>query len=81
MKKINELPESQSEFWDGEKYSGKRVNVPICEGHKKNWIDHNGYKDNHDGTASCVYCGWGFRIPGYLRVHEGKIFDLRVAQP
>jgi len=79
MKKIlNDLPKSDSEFWDGDKYQGEKVLISICNTHgKKNWMSHVGYKDNHDGTASCKYCGWGFIIPGYLRIHDERVFDLR----
>ena len=76
--KIQNLPRSDDEYWEGEKYSGLPVKIPICRTHgKKNWMKHDGYIDNKDGTASCKYCGWGFRIPGYMRILDGKVFDLR----
>jgi hypothetical protein len=72
------LPPTNDDFWEGEKYASKNIKLSICETHtKKNWMDHIGYRDNHDGTASCIYCGWGFNIPGYLRVFDDKVFDLR----
>jgi len=78
MKKPKDLPNSEDQYWDGEKYTGHRVAMAICDTHgRENWMDHKGYVDNHDGTAMCKYCGWGFRIPGYLRIHEGKVYDLR----
>ena len=78
MKKtINDLPKSDSDFWDGEKYPGTRVVRNICLTHGKNWHDHNGYKDNHDGTISCKYCDWGCFLPGYMKIHNEKVFDLR----
>ena len=80
-KKLDDLPKSDDvEYWgeDAEKYIGKAQPIPICETHgKKNWIDHVGYIDNHDGTASCKHCGWGFRVPGYMRVYNEKVCDLR----
>jgi hypothetical protein len=82
MKKINDLPRSDDdEFWDGEKYPSQRIPISICTTHGKKWMHHVGYKDNHDGTISCKYCGWGCFLPGYLRVHDDKIFDLRTKQP
>lgn len=77
--KLQNLPQSNDEYWeDAEKYSGMPVKVGLCGTHDKdNWMRHVGYKDNKDGTASCVKCPWGFTIPGYMRVHEGKVFDLR----
>lgn len=77
---VQNLPESKSEFWqDGEKIPMVKIPVTLCDTHGRNWKDHKGYKDNHDGTASCMYCPWGFIIPGYVRIHEGKAYDLRDA--
>lgn len=79
IKKLDPLPKSESEFWeDAEKYISQSKPIPVCEGHGKDkWKDFVGYLDNRDGTASCKYCGWGFRIPGYLRIHSERVFDLR----
>jgi len=79
MKKIPSLPKSDDEYWeDAEKFQGKPVTYSICTTHAKdNWKEHNGYIDNHDGTASCKFCSWGFRLPGYLKIHNEKVFDLR----
>ncbi len=83
MKKLPDLPKSEDkEYWGegAEHYVSKASPVTICPTHSKdNWVDHVGYMDNHDGTASCKYCNWGFRVPGYMRVYEGKVFDLRKA--
>ena len=49
----------------------------ICSTHgKENWTDTE-YVDNKDGTISCPKCNWGTRLPGYMRLIEGKIVDLR----
>lgn len=80
QKKIKEFPKSEDkEFWeDAETYRSKGVPMPICETHGKDkWADHVGYIDNRDGTTSCKYCNWGFVIPGYMRIHNEKVFDLR----
>lgn len=78
MKKLRELPRSDDrDFWDGEKIISNPVKVPICSTHGKNWQDHNSYKDNHNGTISCQFCGWGCFLPGYMKVHDGKVYDLR----
>jgi hypothetical protein len=80
-KKLNDLPKSDDkEYWgeDAESYLSSGKPVLICPTHSKdNWTDHKGYIDNHDGTASCKYCGWGFRVPGYMRILDEKVFDLR----
>jgi hypothetical protein len=80
-KKLEELPKSEDkEFWggDAESYISQVKPIPICKTHsKKNWTKHIGYIDNRDGTASCKICGWGFRIPGYMRILNEKVFDLR----
>lgn len=78
--KLNDLPASHDEeFWgDAEKMRHQVVNLPICDAHTmERWMEHHGYRDNHDGTISCRFCSWGTRLPGYLRVHEGRIVDLR----
>lgn len=79
-KKLEPLPKSDNEYWeeDAEKYIGNPIEIPICKTHsKEEWMNHKGYVDNRDGTASCKYCGWGFRIPGYMRIFDEKVFDLR----
>jgi hypothetical protein len=78
-KKLPDLPPSDDEYWEGaEKQKHPAVRLPICETHTKdNWTTHQGYIDNRDGTFSCRFCGWGGRLPGYLRIWEGKIVDLR----
>ena len=77
MKKISDLPRSDDEFWDGEKTPTQNVPFSICSTHGKKWVDHVGYRDNHDGTFSCKFCSWGGYLSGYLRIHEEKVFDLR----
>lgn len=74
------LPDSQNEFWDGEKHLSKQglKLFTVCPTHTKdNWTTHDGYIDNKDGSISCKYCGWGSQIPGYMRVLNGKVVDLR----
>ena len=63
-------------MWDGEKHMSNPVNFHVCFTHKE-WMTHEGYIDNKDGTVSCVYCNWGFILPGYMRILDGKVFDLR----
>jgi hypothetical protein len=76
-RKIPELPKSDDDYWDGAETS---LNTPkpvkICETHTK-WQKHKGYIDNKDGTISCKFCGWGGILPGYMRVYNGEIIDLR----
>lgn len=77
MKKPNDLPKSDEFEEVAEKYINTPSKIPICDSHKKYWQDHVGYIDNHDGTASCKFCPWGFQIPGYMRIHNEKVCDLR----
>lgn len=80
MKKLDDLPKSEDkEFWgeDAVSYVSKGKRIPICTTHGKKWMDHVGYIDNHDGTASCKFCPYGFLLPGYLRIMDEKVFDLR----
>ena len=77
-KNLSDLPSSDNlEFWgEGQRYSHKPVPLRICKTHGKNWMKHVGYIDNH-GTISCKWCSWGTTTPGYLRVVDGRIIDLR----
>jgi hypothetical protein len=78
MKNIPQLPKSDDEYFDGaEKYTSSNVKIKLCQTHGKNWMKHVGYVDNGDGTGSCQFCSWGFIIPGFMRIHEGKVYDLR----
>jgi hypothetical protein len=80
MKKLSNLPKSDDEYFEGaEKYTSPNKRIPMCSTHGKNWIDHKGYIDNGDGTGSCTVCCWGFMIPGYIRIYEGRAYDLRSA--
>lgn len=78
-KQITDLPPSKDEFWEGSEVI-ENINKPIdlCSTHTKdNWYAHVGYIDNHDSSVSCKFCPWGTRIPGYMRLVNGKILDLR----
>lgn len=78
-RRLPNLPSSSDSFWnDAETQFTRPVNIPICDTHKKeNWMKHEGYIDNKDGTVSCQICPWGARInTGRYRVLEGKIVDL-----
>lgn len=67
-----------SEAFDGETQLNTPRPIDICQTHTpEGWQDHTGYHDNGDGTASCDHCPWGFRIPGAMRIIDGRIFDLK----
>lgn len=77
-KKLSPLPPSNDEYWEGEKYQHNPTPIAICATHgRDNWLEHKGYKTNNDGSISCMHCPWGTIIPGYMRVKEEKIVDLR----
>jgi len=77
-KKIADLPRSDSKYWDGaETHKSSPKNIPLCQSHTKNWEQHSGYIDNHDSTVTCKYCPWGTMLPGYTRVVDGKIVNLK----
>lgn len=78
-RKIQSLPANDDkEFWDGQSIKATPKPLNICSSHtKENFMNHVGYKDNKDGTCTCKYCGWGFRLPGYMRVFEERIIDFR----
>lgn len=76
---LKNLPNSDDAYWDGAiKESVRPIPISICGTHKKdNWMEHNGYVDNHDGTISCKFCPWGCYLAGFLRVKDERILDLR----
>lgn len=77
-RRVDELPSSKDDFWDGETAIHTPRPIAICETHgAKNYMKHTAYIDNHDGTVSCKFCPWGAMLPGYLRVLEGRLVDLR----
>lgn len=49
----------------------------ICAVHNKDEWQRGEYVDNHDGTVSCKFCPWGTALPGYMRLIDGKLIDLR----
>lgn len=78
--KLAELPDnSDAEFWaDSETHISKPKRIEICQSHTRdNWMEHKGYKDNHDGTISCKFCPWGTKVAGYMKVFDEHIVDLR----
>jgi hypothetical protein len=77
--KLQELPKSEdTEFWgDGESIKVEPKPIKLCGHTKDNYENFDNYKMNDDGTISCTKCGWGFLRPGYIRVKDGKIVDLR----
>ena len=78
QKKIDNLPSSDDEFWDGERAVHTPKPINICRTHTVGkFMKHTRYIDNQDGTISCEDCPWGTRLPGYLRVEKGKLVDLR----
>ena len=75
MKKLNDLPKDE---FEGETYTSNPIVSHVCPTHtRETWKTHVGYIDNKDGTASCETCHWGFRIPGYMRVWNRRVVDLR----
>lgn len=74
---MKDLPSSQDEMWEGKKIIGEMKPITLCPTHtKENWLSHVGYTQDKFGI-SCTECGWGTRVPGYYRVQEGKVKDLR----
>jgi hypothetical protein len=77
--KIKDFPSSDNvRFWQGERYVSKPIKQNICSLHKRGCgLDGGSYVDNNDGTISCMNCPYGFLKPGYVKIHKGKVFDLR----
>lgn len=68
--KLPDLPKNDDEYWEDSNTSRHTARkVKLCDEHE--------YVDNKDGTASCSNCSFGVRLPGYLKILKGKVFDLR----
>jgi len=77
MSEVSQLPNSNDEFWDGEKHKQVSKPVKICKTHtEENWKTHKGYTYDN-GVIKCTRCSWGTRLPGYYRVLDGEVVDLR----
>ena len=77
MSEVSPLPSSNDEFWDGEKHSQVFKPLKICKTHTRdNWKEHVGYSFEN-GVITCNRCSWGTRVPGYYRVLDGRVVDLR----
>lgn len=75
-KEIKPIP---NEELIGEKYPDVKGRIKICPIHnKEHWLEGT-YETGKDGSVICTECGWGTRVPGYMRVVDGKVIDLRVA--
>lgn len=73
QKELSPIP---NEEFIGEKFPDIKGKVKICATHtKKKWLEGTYEMDN--GAIVCPDCGWGTRIPGYMRLVNGKIVDLR----
>lgn len=71
-----EIKPIPNEEYIGEKLPDIKGNVHICPIHtKKDWM--LGEYEQVRGGIKCKNCAWGTRIPGYMRVLDGKIIDLR----
>lgn len=61
-----------------ESYTAINQRVQICPTHtKENWQTHIGYEPDALGGIHCTLCPWGTFLPGYMRLKDGKIIDLR----
>lgn len=82
-RKLKDLPASNEDHYlweDAEKYQQNNTKpFNICATHsKENWTTHIGYIQNKN-EVTCKFCSWGTVIPGYMRVINEKIVDLRVS--
>lgn len=75
-KEIKPLP---AEELIGEKYPDIKGRIKICSLHTRDEWTKGTYEQNPDGSITCIDCGWGTRIPGFMKLLNGKIMDLRIA--
>lgn len=72
-KNLPELPASSDEYWEsGEINHFTPHNIPVCSHHVKGSTKGE-FKDNSDGTVSCLHCPFGLRLGPKMRVIDNKI--------
>lgn len=74
---MKNLPPNNDEFWEeGEKIPAENRLIELCGHTKANWLEYENYAQD-GGSIVCNDCGWGTKVPGYMKVKNGKIVDLR----
>lgn len=72
--KLTELPNSNSEYWEGaETMQLEPMPIKICPVHTKKNFKKGEYKDNGDGTVSCLHCIWGTKLGVNMRIDDKTI--------
>jgi hypothetical protein len=67
---LNDLPESSSEFWDGEK-----IRIELAEP-KVKFADQPHYFERVKGhQAYCSHCSYGFELDPGDEIRDGHLFD------
>lgn len=75
--KIKDLPNSDDEFWnESDKHINKLKQINVCDHNTDNWKSFKNYVTVRKGIM-CRICGWGTMLPGYYRVSNGRVVDLR----
>ena len=70
QKRLDDLPESENEFWDGEKHTGLTPHEELAEkGHF--FVRITGHQ------AYCQGCGWGFQLDPGDRIENGHLYDRK----
>lgn len=75
---MENLPASNDSFWEGsEVNTSKPIPIELCAVHtRKDWMKGEDYTQDARGIV-CRKCGWGTQVPGFYRVLDGKVIDLR----
>lgn len=67
-KKLEDLPESTSEFWDGEVNSNLTPHSELSEkGHYFEYVTAV--------TAECKKCHWGFQLDPGDKIRKGHLYN------
>lgn len=62
----------------GEAYPDIKGRIKVCKIHNRDeWT--KGRYEMVNGEIICLDCGWGTKVPGFIRVKDNKIVDLRIA--
>jgi len=69
-RRLDDLPESGSKFWDGEVNTGLTPHSILDE--------HGHYFERVTGhQAYCEGCGWGFQLDPGDKITDGHLYDKK----
>lgn len=69
-KNLDELPGSESRFWDGEVHTDLKP-------HKETSEDGHFFEYTSAVSAQCKLCNWGFQLEPGDKIKNGHLYDKK----